>query len=538
MAIPGGFVAAGWIPFVIILTGTLLFSFLYVRFFHSRYDSDRSTTVTSILALSVTLLTSLLLPVDVFLASYMKNSDGTFKDWASNITFRHTVEDSVLYAYYALYSIVVFFAFFLLPFIYFFFEEKDDGENHVGSRLCTALKYTIVFLLVGAVLLLIGAFIPMKKAPPKNSTEWEKLEFIVNELGQNRGEDALSFILGVLSLIGMLYFIIYTGCGISSWPIHLFRGTRSAAAEQDDVTNQREITTSRITNLRDKYQNKKKLSSREQSDLAELQENEHLLSRRERHLKNLRESLTYKCRCIIRPFQMVIGILGALLGFLLWISLLLSNIDKAINSLGYKMGYAQTQPNLPNPFDFVLVHAQKVFPVDYVIFVCVLIYLVLFTISGIRNLGIWCFCVRMYKIRPRRTPPQGMLMLCSILMYTILAINIFLYSVSPQYTTYGSQQYIANITNATGNSTGQALKRCSSEALPDECTMTRASFLLLRFFYKAWFFGAAYYWAMWVFLLVTVIAFFVTIIRKRRSSIEGLVEDDDLEESDDDMLRA
>ena len=58
---------------------TLLFSAFYIRYYMSKYDSELSSTVTAILALSVTLLTSDLVPVDIFLVSYMKNSDGTFK---------------------------------------------------------------------------------------------------------------------------------------------------------------------------------------------------------------------------------------------------------------------------------------------------------------------------------------------------------------------------------------------------------------------------------------------------------------------------
>ncbi len=45
----------------------------------------------------------------------------------------------------------------------------------------------------------------------------------------------------------------------------------------------------------------------------------------------------------------------------------------------------------------------------------------------------------MYKIRPRRTRPQGILMLCMILMFIILAINIIVYQLTPQYSMYGSQ---------------------------------------------------------------------------------------------------
>lgn len=57
----------------------LLFSVAYVKYFISKRDGTISTTVSSVVALSVTLLTTALIPVDVFLVSFMKNTDGTFK---------------------------------------------------------------------------------------------------------------------------------------------------------------------------------------------------------------------------------------------------------------------------------------------------------------------------------------------------------------------------------------------------------------------------------------------------------------------------
>ena len=47
----------------------------------------------------------------------------------------------------------------------------------------------------------------------------------------------------------------------------------------------------------------------------------------------------------------------------------------------------------------------------------------------------------MYKIRPRRTRPQALLMLCMLLSFIMLAINIIIYELTPQYTSYGSQHY-------------------------------------------------------------------------------------------------
>ena len=40
--------------------------------------------------------------------------------------------------------------------------------------------------------------------------------------------------------------------------------------------------------------------------------------------------------------------------------ILISSLDKALHSLGYKYGYALPKPQLPNPINIVMVYAQKV----------------------------------------------------------------------------------------------------------------------------------------------------------------------------------
>jgi LMBR1 domain-containing protein 1 len=45
----------------------------------SKYDPSKSTTISGIISLSITLLTVCIVPIDVFLVSFMKNSDGSFK---------------------------------------------------------------------------------------------------------------------------------------------------------------------------------------------------------------------------------------------------------------------------------------------------------------------------------------------------------------------------------------------------------------------------------------------------------------------------
>ncbi|XP_046564132.1 LOW QUALITY PROTEIN: probable lysosomal cobalamin transporter [Haliotis rubra] len=485
MAIPSAVLAAGWIPFVVVIVLTLLFSAIYIRYYMSKYDSELSTTLATIFALTITLLTSAIVPVDIFLVSYMKTTDGSFKDWANDSASRASIEHSILYGYYTLYALVTFCLFILLPFFYFFYEEKDEATpTSCKSRCCTALKYLIVFILVVATLMLIGAFVPTKGTPNANSTEWKQIEALFKDLASNGLEDSLSFIISVLSLLGMMAFIMYT-----------VRGKK-------------------LQNCRLAYP--------------------YYLSLR--HLEANDRSCIRKCLLVLRPFEMLFGFLFLLVALLIFISLLLTNIDKAMHSKGYKIGYALAQRKLPNPVDIALVFCQMVFPLDYILMSGIIVYFVFCSMSGIRNIGIWFLWIRMYKIRPRRTRPQGLLMLCMILMFIVLAINIIVYELTPQYSTFGSQKY-GNMTGGS-NTTSTPLHQCTMEVAGEISVVARMALLLTRFFYKMWFFGATYYWGTWVFLGIYVLGFIIAVIKKRKSSIDGEIDEDDFDESDDeDLLR-
>jgi LMBR1 domain-containing protein 1 len=65
-----------------------------------------------------------------------------------------------------------------------------------------------------------------------------------------------------------------------------------------------------------------------------------------------------------------------------------------MHSLGMKMGYVLRQSYLPNPIDIVLVAFQRAFPLDYILILAMAFFFVMATISGLRNLGIWFFVVR------------------------------------------------------------------------------------------------------------------------------------------------
>lgn len=484
----------------------------------------------------------------------MKTPEGSFEGWASNNETREKIEDGIMYTYYSLYSVIFVVMFMLIPFVYFFFEEKeDDVFGSPRSRFCSAMKFTLIFMLIAGVLLLIGAFAPLKEIPAagSNATEWEKIQFLWSELKKNKGEDALSMVLSILSVLGMINLVFYTGFGMFSWPMGLIRGTKSARDQSEEIQEQHLVNQTRINALKDKQRIGGRLSGREAKQLAKLEREERQISRQEQLVDEVRDSLWYKCRRFVRPFEVTLGSLLGLLAFLIWISLLLTNIDKLIHSLGPKNGYALTEKTFSkyNPIDQILVFLQRVFPLDYLLLVAITWFLVLCTVSGIRNLGIRIFFIKMYRLKIKRTRPQALLMTCVTLMLTVLAINILMYCVSPQYVTFGSQHYQAQTKNKSGSLVNET-RICelswhsegngSHPTFPlDDCVMTRNSALLMRFFYKAWFFGAAYYWFSWAFIVVSGISLIVVIVRKTRTITDDLDDenDSDLEELDDDPGR-
>nr|XP_020014890.1 probable lysosomal cobalamin transporter [Castor canadensis] len=97
----------GWCIFGLLLLAILAFCWIYVRKYQSQRESEVVSTITAIFSLAIALITSALLPVDIFLVSYMKNQNGTFKDWANGNVSRQ-IEDTVLYGYYSKYLSVSF----------------------------------------------------------------------------------------------------------------------------------------------------------------------------------------------------------------------------------------------------------------------------------------------------------------------------------------------------------------------------------------------------------------------------------------------
>uniref|UniRef100_A0AAY5EYR7 Lysosomal cobalamin transport escort protein LMBD1 n=1 Tax=Electrophorus electricus TaxID=8005 RepID=A0AAY5EYR7_ELEEL len=494
---------------------SLSFCWVYIRKYQSRQESEVISTITAICALAVALITSALLPVDIFLVSFMKYPNGTYKDWAAINETRKQIEDTVLYGYYTLYSIVLFCVFFWIPFVYFYYEEKDEDNVSKCSQVKNALKYTIGFVIVCAALLLIGTFVPLPPPSRQNSTQWEKVQYLFKELGSRDGVAALSFSISSLTLIGMLAVITYT-VSRSVGGVYVWLGVRAPCPPQS-----RHDTDTHCGDGRP-------LSMRDRRTLQDLETRLQTLRRQARHLEVAERDCCTKVGGALRPLKILLGVFFFLVALLFVAALFISNLDKALHSAGINTGFVIFGTNLTNPLNELLLALQPVFPLDYVLITVITVYFVFTSMAGIRNMGIWFFWMRLYKIRPERTRPQALLFLCMILLLIVLHTSYMIYSLAPQYVMYGSQKYQLQ----TPQTTAVTTKICDADAPEDQCTITRT----YLFLHKFWFFSTVYYFGNWAFLAVFTIGLMVSCCKGKKSVIEGEVAADDSDFSDDEYV--
>ncbi|CAF2954395.1 unnamed protein product [Rotaria sp. Silwood2] len=378
-----------WLPFAIVGLFIIFLSIIFTLRYQQNRDRDCLVTLVCSISLIIALLTSSLLPTDVILVSFMKNPNGTFKEWTSNQTTRDHIQKYVEVGYYVLYGLVILMAFLVNPFLFFYYEEKEEQEE-TSKRVRSAIKWTIGFLIFLIILIILGIFVPqLATLPTDNSTsEWDHVKYLIDHFDSSIDRGLLEFLL----------LTIYTGYGSIACPLSLIRGKRSARLQQTTIEEQRSEIQNQIRILKTRYPRHVPMPVREKRKLAELEQHDAVLCRNEESIINVRQSFCFKCRYIYRPIQIILGILLFCFALLIFISLLLSNINKCINFINFKQIFAQGNQTLPNPIDIVLTWTGKFYPISYIFLSGLMIYIILTSLYGLQQIGIWYFWIRDERI--------------------------------------------------------------------------------------------------------------------------------------------
>ena len=177
-----------WVVYAVVLALLFIIASTFTFLYQTPRERSVAVTIVCIFTLTSLLATVLLLPVDVALVSSTTSSKlGRRKDWATD----NRVDDIVLtlrIVYYTLYSLDAVLCLLVVPFTYFWYEEYDEvateeGNQTFGSRFWGAFKYTIVFIALTIIILLVGFFVPVAKELKGDHYD---LEFVKKILRENR----------------------------------------------------------------------------------------------------------------------------------------------------------------------------------------------------------------------------------------------------------------------------------------------------------------------------------------------------------------
>lgn len=506
---------------VVVLLAAISAVFVFV--YQKPSDRAASVTVVSIFTITALLATVLLLPVDVALVSSTVSSKlGQRKEWATQQKVDEIVQTLTI-LYYTLFSLDALLCLVVVPFTYFWYEEYDEieteeGRQTIGSRLWGAFKYTIGFILFVVILFLVGFFIPV--AARDNSGHYD-LDYFRHLLGdENQGVRALTFALGLLTTLGTLLYVLYTGAGLSLLPVALIKSAPAMSAPAFSATTDSKLEANRERQRQLEGRNAGQeggLNPKERRELDALVREERTLVRRQHvaaeaageHDSWLLKTW-HKVEAVFRPLKLLGGLLMLLVTVVLWVSMLLTGIDKASHSIcKHKCGYILAHVQLFNPVNAALVQSAKLFPIDYIIFLLVTMYFFFGSVVGIATIGIRFLWLRLFDIRKGHTSPQAMLMATVMLTLLALAINYALaMMVAPQYSHFGPQTF-CNHKIRPGeqpdcsnhpNHIEPCTEATDNPAARNVCTASVASTFLDRITVNFSFFGIIDFWAQFFFL--------------------------------------
>ncbi len=518
---------------------------------------ERSALVSTVAIVSLTALlaTVLLLPVDIALvSSTVSISQGAKKDWA---TPEHVngILLTLKIVYYSLYSFDALLCLLIIPFTYFWYEEYDEVEEEEGTRsflgrLWGAFKYTIVFIILVVILFLVGFFVPATGSKDGRHLD---LDYFKKLLAENNGEKALTFAVGLLVTLGTLLYILYTGAGLALLPVSLIKSAPSVSAPQLTETTGSALEQNRERQRQLEMRNAGRPEGMPQKDRRELEalmREERTLVRRERLAAEARgeghswifRAWTKTC-AVFRPLKLIGGILLLLIAIVIWVSMLITGIDKAANSIckqhcGYILGHI----NVFQPVNWIFVQTARVFPVDYILMVLLVLLLFSSSISGLAAIGIRFLWVRIFQFHKGRTAPQALLIATVMLALIILAINYAIaMMVAPQYAMYGTQTFCLNPPRHPGDQPDcsalpDLVKPCSEafqeRAARDVCTPSVMSTFLNRVTLNWPVFGAVDFWAQFAFLAVFLVVFVTALFRTPRLNLSEFDEEAEADEEE------
>ncbi|KAL8822749.1 MAG: hypothetical protein Q9191_006523 [Dirinaria sp. TL-2023a] len=527
-----------WVVYAVVLALLFAVASIFIYLYQTPREKSYIVSAVCIFTLTSLLATVLLLPVDVALVSSTTSSKlGRRKDWASQDRVDN-IRLTLKIVYYTLFSLDTILCLLVVPFTYFWYEEYDEiateeGNQTITARLWGAFKYTIAFVFLVVVIVLVGYFVP--NARDRHGAHYDYHYF--KEL---------------LRANSTLIYILYAGAGLALLPVAMIKQAPSISAPTLSANTASALAENRERQRQLEGRNEGReggLPPKDRRELDALVREERTLVRRERLAAeasgeghNWLVRAWMKIEAVFRPLKLLGGLFLMLVAVLVWVSMLITGIDKAMNSVcKTHCGYVLAHTNIFNPLNWVFVKSAKVFPIDYVLFMLLVLLFFSSSVVGVATIGIRFLWLRIFQIRKGHTTPQALLMATVLLTLIALAVNYAIAMlVAPQYAHWGPQTYCnqdfipGEQPDCTHNK--NAIRPCTEKshtrAAQAVCTPSVISAFLDRITVGFSFFGVVDFWAQFAFLAVYLIVFTLTLFRTPRLDTYQLEQDAEEDEEE------
>ncbi|SBO24533.1 conserved Plasmodium membrane protein, unknown function [Plasmodium knowlesi strain H] len=528
----------------------------FYRHFVKADESTFLTAATFVLSLSTSFILVLFIPVDIYLVS---NGD-------IEISNLEITQRLVSKFYHSIFWVLIFEAYILVPFSYFYVKNKRYYRNEFDDyivpceNVIESFKKTIYFICLIVALSIIGlVYRPGHKLAMEKGKELEYISDLLDM--KHTGESAILFLMGCVVLIGVSFWVTYTSYGIACLPLSFLQQknieydkkeieTRFANLKEKEMvikvgsTGRKTIITlgislkgyrrvsfgmmtliqifnTPLSISQHKYRESSEIRGSDKYEILRIEKMQRALSRYNYKLQEIEKTseswLSYVIG-IVLTCRVITGLVFLTFSFSVYISLLASITDKYLNSVcAYKCGFVLEKINtIFNLLDSSLILFSRFFPLDIFIIASLAIYIFCCSLYGIVNVGIRVCFIPLYKLKARRSSPETMLVLCFVIIHIILVLIMTLLTIAPNYITYGIQRIRINDT--------PAFIKCSLKTDKNVCKMSVLSVFFNKIFFGIPYFANSYFFSNWMFILMYSFSFIYRIFFKRISYLDNLDE--------------
>ncbi|SCO93675.1 LMBR1 domain-containing protein, putative [Plasmodium malariae] len=489
----------------------------FYKYFVKSDESTLLTAVAFILSLSTSFILVLFIPIDIYLVS-----NGNLE--ISNLEINQKLISKF---YHFMFWVLIFEAYVVVPFSYFYLKNKNSYKNEFDDNIMPcenaieSLKKTIYFIFFLVVLSIIGLiYRPGHKLAMEKGKE---MEYISDLLDMNHtGQSAILFLMGCIVLVGVSFWATYTSYGIACLPLSFL--------QQKNIEYDRIELENRFTNLKEKemmikykYNTYNEIRGNDKYEMEKIEKMKRVLSKYNYKLQEIEkssESWVSYVTGIGLTFRVITGLIFLTFSFIIYISLLASITDKYFNSIcAYKCGFVLEQINtIFNLLDTLLIFFSRFFPLDILVIASLAIYIFCCSLYGIVNVGIRIFFIPLYRLKPKKSSPETLLVLCFLIIHIILVLIMTLLTIAPNYITYGIQKI--KIDDNIG------YIKCSLKTDKNVCKMSVLSVFFNKIFFGIPYFANSYFFSNWMFILMYTFAFVYRIFFKKISYLDNIDEQD------------